>query len=94
MTRYSIISFQPELMDFLDRLQELGVMDITRSFKATDETSGRLLDITTSEKKLIRRYKNFLKNLPEDTPAKEVITSNAESDILTESVHCLTLQFP
>jgi V/A-type H+-transporting ATPase subunit I len=81
MTRYSIISFQPELMDFLDRLQELGVMDITRSFKATDETSGRLLDITTSEKKLIRRYKNFLKNLPEDTPAKEVITSNAESDI-------------
>jgi hypothetical protein len=50
MTRYSIISFQPELMDFLDRLQELGVMDITRSFKATDENSSRLLDITTSQK--------------------------------------------
>jgi hypothetical protein len=44
MTRYSIIAFQPELMDFLDRLQELGVMDITRSFKATDETSTRLLN--------------------------------------------------
>lgn len=81
MTRYSIIAFQPELMDFLDRLQELGVMDITRSFKATDETSTRLLDSTTSEKKLIKRYKNFLKNLPEETPAEEIITCTEECDI-------------
>ncbi len=81
MTRYSIISFQPELMDFLDQLQELGVMDITRSFKATDETSSRLIEITTSEKQLIKRYKGFLKTLTEDTVAEETITSSPETDI-------------
>ncbi|HPK29476.1 MAG TPA: V-type ATPase 116kDa subunit family protein [Bacteroidales bacterium] len=81
MTRYSIIAFQPELMDFLDQLQELGVMDITRSFKATDETSSHLIEITTSEKKLIKRYKEFLKNLPEETPVKEIIKPEADTDI-------------
>ncbi len=81
MTRYSIISFQPELMDFLDRLQELGLMDITRSFKATDENSSRLLDLTTSEKKVIKRYKDFLKNITEETPAKEIIKSGRDLDL-------------
>jgi V/A-type H+-transporting ATPase subunit I len=89
MTRYSIISFQPGLMDFLDRLQELGMMDITRSFKATDDTSSRLLETTTSEKRVIKRYKDFLKNLPEDTPAKEVITCNAGCDIFQRITNLL-----
>ena len=86
MTRYSIIAFQPELMDFLDRLQELGVMDITRSFKATDETSGNLLEITKAEKKLIKRYKDFLKNLPEETLLRKLSSRGQIRTYLKESL--------
>ena len=43
MTRYSFILLGGEEERFLTDLQELGVVDITRSFKPVDETSSRLL---------------------------------------------------
>ena len=43
MTRYSFILPGGEEEKFLDALQELGVVDITRSLKPVDDTSNRML---------------------------------------------------
>ena len=44
MTRYSFILLNGEEGPFLERLQEIGLMDITRSVKPVDEQSQQLLD--------------------------------------------------
>ncbi|MCM1503468.1 MAG: ATPase V [Bacteroidales bacterium] len=44
MTKYSFILLNEQTAGFLSRLQELGVMDITRSAKPVDETSSGLLE--------------------------------------------------
>ena len=43
MTRYNFILLGGEEEKFLTGLQELGVVDITRSFKPVDDISSRLL---------------------------------------------------
>lgn len=44
MTKYSFILLSGQTDDFLSKIQELGVMDITRSRKPVDENSARTLD--------------------------------------------------
>ena len=44
MTKYSFILLRGEEADFLARLQELGVVDITRSAKPVDEKSAGMLE--------------------------------------------------
>lgn len=44
MTKYSFILPSSETGDFLSSLQEMGVMDITRSEKPVDESSAKLLE--------------------------------------------------
>ena len=44
MTKYSFILLNGETEDFLKQIQELGVMDITRSAKPIDEASSAMLD--------------------------------------------------
>lgn len=39
MTKYTFVVFHTEVSAFLERLQGLGVVDITRSNRAIDETS-------------------------------------------------------
>ena len=43
MTKYSFILLNGEQEGFLDRLQELGLVDITRSVKPVDAQSTALL---------------------------------------------------
>ena len=43
MSKYSFILLKGEETDFLARLQELGVVDITRSSKPIDERSAQML---------------------------------------------------
>lgn len=43
MTKYSFILLKGEKDGFLDRLQELGVVDISRSQKPVDDVSGRIV---------------------------------------------------
>jgi len=82
MTKYSIITFQPELMQFLDKLQELGMMDVTRSNRAFDDISKSSFDAA-------RRYKEAIKNLNlfiekhKDIKAKEVNYEDTESALKT-----------
>ena len=43
MTQYSFILLQGDKEKFLSDLQQLGVVDITRSFKPVDDASNQLL---------------------------------------------------
>ena len=42
MTKYTFLLLSSDTEDFLRRIQELGVLDITRSRKPVDATSGQL----------------------------------------------------
>ncbi|MDD2594708.1 MAG: V-type ATPase 116kDa subunit family protein [Bacteroidales bacterium] len=69
MTKYSIIAFQPELMTFLDKLQELGVMDITRKSTAFDDMSRAKIEFSKNEKETIKKLKYFIeKNKDVEAP--------------------------
>ena len=78
MTKYSFILLSGDRDGFLDRLSSLGVMDITRSSKAVDESSALMLD-------RISRYRNVMKKLGKlsfandpDFPEIERIASRCE----------------
>ena len=53
MTKYSFIMFNAEAEGFLKRLQELGVVDITRSRKPVDAKSSAILEKATEIRKVI-----------------------------------------
>ena len=53
MTKYSFILLNGEQEGFLDRLQELGLVDITRSVKPVDAQSTALLTDAESAKGLL-----------------------------------------
>ena len=53
MNKYSFILLSGEAGDFLKRLQELGVVDITRSKKPVDRESSEMLDQAMEMKKVI-----------------------------------------
>ena len=53
MTKYSFILLSGEKDGFLEQLQELGVVDITRSVKPVDQDSSEMLAKATKAKKTI-----------------------------------------
>ena len=53
MTKYSFILLTGEKESFLEQLQELGVVDITRSVKPVDQDSSEMLAKATKAKKTI-----------------------------------------
>lgn len=57
MTKYSFVIFHKDVDGFLDGLQELGVMDITRKTRPVDEESREIFDKITKCKTLIRDLK-------------------------------------
>jgi len=79
MTKYSFILLNEQTAGFLSKLQELGVMDITRSQKPVDEKSSALLERlnecsrTISSLKKIDYSKNpdfdAIKAIYEETPS-------------------------
>ena len=51
MTKYSFILLEEESEGFMQQLQQLGVVDITRSAKPVDGTSSEMLERAAAEKK-------------------------------------------
>lgn len=101
MTKYSIIAFQPELMDFLEKLQELGVMDITRSNRAFDETSKLSLYEVKEAKDTVKKLKNFIEANPEiegvnmnvvGDEQKRDVTNNLFNDLENAKAKLATLK--
>ena len=58
MTKYSFVLLCGQTEEFLSRIQELGVIDITRSLKPIDETSEKLLAEADEVKKALSVLKN------------------------------------
>ncbi len=65
MDKYSFIVFQADLSPFLESLQELGMVDITRDNKAVDPHSKELFDLNIRYNKVIRKLNSFSETLKE-----------------------------
>ena len=59
MIKYSFILLSGETEGFLKNLQELGVVDVTRSAKPIDEHSTKMLDSVASAKRVISRLESI-----------------------------------
>lgn len=53
MNKYSFVLFHKDLAPFLEKIQELGMVDITRENKAIDQTSQELFSISSRYAKAI-----------------------------------------
>lgn len=84
MTKYSFILLEEETEGFLERLQQLGVVDMTRSLKPVDEESSAMLEKATEEKKAISILK---KAVWDDDPDKDAITAAASKTEMPQ--HCI-----
>ena len=79
MTKYSFILLNGGEKDFLSRLQELGLLDITRSVKPVDNQSSGLLARAETYRRLMTELEKVF--IPEETvpvPPGEDIAGEAE----------------
>ncbi len=59
MMKYSFILLSGETEDFLNRIQELGVVDVTRSARPVDERSAAMMDSAAADKKVIGKLEGL-----------------------------------
>ena len=57
--KYSFILLSGETEDFLNRIQELGVVDVTRSARPVDERSAAMMDSAAADKKVIGKLEGL-----------------------------------
>ena len=77
MTKYSFVLLCGQTEDFLSKIQELGVIDITRSLKPIDETSEKLLAEADEVKKALSVLKNC-----KGEPDKSSVSGCSAKDVL------------
>ena len=58
MDKYSFIVFHSDLAPFLESLQEIGMVDITRDNKAVDARSKELFDLSIRYNRIIKKLKS------------------------------------
>lgn len=69
MTKYSFIVFHKETESFLSKVQELGMVDITRENKAVDAHSREMFDLIARYSAAIKNLSNLKEQLAEIAPA-------------------------
>ncbi|MCF0165868.1 MAG: ATPase V [Bacteroidales bacterium] len=80
MTKYSFVLVGTDTAAFLERIQELGVVDITRSARPTDEHSLGLLSTANGYKDCARKLAAFVKSTgPGHKGAQIELPSDASS---------------
>ena len=87
MMKYSFILLSGETEGFLEKLQELGVVDVTRSARPVDEQSAKMLDEAAAAKRMILKLEGI--NYEKDADKEAVMNAAAEaviSDNLAEGV--------
>lgn len=77
MTKYSFVLLCGQTEEFLSKIQELGVIDITRSLKPIDETSEKLLAEADEVKKALSVLKNC-----KGAPDKASVSGGSAKDVL------------
>ena len=83
MMKYSFILLSGETEGFLAKLQELGVVDVTRSAKPIDEQSAAMLDSASHAKRVILKLEGI--DYEKDA-AKDAIAEAAASATLDENL--------
>ena len=91
MMKYSFILLSEETEGFLAKLQELGVVDVTRSAKPIDEHSVAVMDAVSSAKKVIGKLEslNFTKDAGEDKIQKAKESAVLDADLTTGAQQAL-----
>ena len=81
--KYSFILLSGETEGFLAKLQELGVVDVTRSAKPIDEHSAAVMDAVSSAKKVIGKLEslNFTKDAGQEAIQKAKGTAVLDEDL-------------
>ena len=83
MMKYSFILLSGETEDFLNKLQEMGVVDVTRSAKPVDEHSARMLDDAAASKRIMLKLEGI--NFDKDSD-KDAIEAAAAAAVLDENL--------
>ncbi len=89
--KYSFILLSEETEGFLTKLQELGVVDVTRSAKPIDDRSARMLDSVAASRKLIGRLESldYTKDADYEAIVKAYEKTPVPSDIINASQRIL-----
>lgn len=75
MDKYSFILFHTDLDPFLEKIQELGLVDITRESKAFDNISKELYSLVNRYSKTVKELTTLYSNL-----SNEIVTSLESSE--------------
>ena len=95
MTKYSFILLSGEKEGFLEQLQELGVVDISRSVKPVDQDSAEMFAQASKAKKVIETLENIDYSKDADNEAISRETVNIEEDpinFVEDTLHKLAEQ--
>ena len=88
MTKYSFVLLTGEKDGFLEQLQELGVVDISRSVKPVDQDSSEMLAKITKAKKTLEYLESINYSKDADAEAIAKTTVNIEGDPVTFTEDC------
>ena len=88
MTKYSFVLLTGEKEGFLEQLQELGVVDISRSVKPVDQDSSEMLAKITKAKKTLEYLESVNYSKDADAEAIAKTTVNIEGDPVTFTEDC------
>ena len=88
MTKYSFVLLTGEKEGFLEQLQELGVVDISRSVKPVDHDSSEMLAKITKAKKTLEYLESVNYSKDADAEAIAKTTVNIEGDPVTFTEDC------
>ena len=83
MMKYSFILLNGETEAFLDKLQEMGIVDVTRSAKPIDEHSTRMLDQAASTRRIILKLEGI--DYSKDADSQAILKASA-STVLEENL--------
>lgn len=82
MTKYSFVVLSQELDSFLLKLQELGMMDITRSVRPVDQNSKEMVELSARYKSAVSLLKRLAKECEGITP----IATEVSDDLFLQTV--------
>lgn len=84
MTKYTIVLLNNELESFLNRLQDFGMVDVTRSTRAIDTASKEMMDEISRYRKAIRKVAAIENEMEKSGKAKEEQqTKVADTELLS-----------
>ena len=88
MTKYSFILLSKENEDFLNKLKEMGVVDISRSTKPIDDDSAHLLDKAMLSQKAINKLKSI--DFHKDTDIESILAAKSSVKLSDDLVSSTT----